>query len=351
LQVAQTSKRVQRVESAAAVLKDAAKRSGDERLMALASDLAPFKSVKGRFDPIISAIKKMIAILKSQEQKDLDTKQTCEADRMANTRTAIDTSRKMDEQTDKITTLAAHIAKCEAEIKDLQADQKKVADALSKASQMRKDENTEWKENDNDDKLAAETVRKARDVIANWYADNKVFVQVVKQPVSGMKAGEAPPPPPTTWESDYEGNQGESQGIVAIMEMVEADIKKDRADAKADEDAAQKEFDNFKKDSEKKIGELKAEEEATSKAKGKAQQEKSDTEKGRTSNKKALRSTLATIKSIDPNCEYYEVNYPMRRKNRQIEIDGLNKAMAILKGGAFDSGPDPNREIKPGDAL
>jgi len=351
VQIAHTSKRVQRVESAAAVLKDAAKRSGDKRLMALASELEPFKSVKGRFDPIIKAVKKMIALLESQEQQDLDTKQTCESDRMANTREAIDTSREMDEQTDKITTLAAHISKCESEIKDLQADHQKTKDALAKASQMRKDENTEWQKNDNNDKLAAETVKSARDVIAQWYADNKAFVQVGKQPVSGMKAGDAPPPPPTTWESDYGGNQGESQGIVAIMEMVEADIKKDRADAKADEDSAQTEFDNFKKDSEAKMKELKAEEEATSKAMGKSQQDKSDTEKGRRSNKKALRSTLATIKSIDPNCEYYEVNYPMRRKNRQIEIDGLNKAMAILQGGTFDSGPDPNRAIKPGDAL
>jgi len=270
---------------------------------------------------------------------------------MANTRTAIDTSREMDEQTEKVNTLTAHIAKCESEIKDLQADRQKTQDALTKAAQMRKDENTEWKGNDNDDKLAAETVKSARDVIADWYAANKAFVQVKKQPVTDMKAGAAPPPPPTTWESDYGGNQGESQGIVAIMEMVEADIKKDRADAKSDEDASQTEFDNFKKDSEKKMKELKAEEDATSKAKGKSQQEKTDTEKSRRSNKKALRSTLATIKSIDPNCEYYEVNYPMRRKNRQIEIDGLDKAKAILKGGAFDAGPDPNREITPGDAL
>jgi len=41
----------------------------------------------------------------------------------------------------------------------------------------------------------------------------------------------------------------------------------------------------------------------------------------------------------------------MRTSNRQIEVDGLNKAMAILQGGTFDAAPDPNREIKPGDAF
>jgi hypothetical protein len=38
-------------------------------------------------------------------------------------------------------------------------------------------------------------------------------------------------------------------------------------------------------------------------------------------------------------------------KNRQIEIDGLDKAKAILTGASFNAGPDPNREIKPGDAF
>merc|ERR1719265_628421 len=176
-----------------------------------------------------------------------------------------------------------------------------------------------------------------------------VFVQ--KQPVEGMAAGEAPPPPPPTWEGGYGGKTGESQGIVAIMEMVEEDIKKDRADAKADEDDAQKEYDAFKKDSEDKMSSLKKEKEATEKRMGDAETDKSNTEKSRATKKGELDTLLDKIKDINPNCEYFEVNYPMRTKNRQIEIDGLNKAKAILQGGTFDEGPDPNREIKPGDAF
>merc|ERR1719199_830684 len=99
--------------------------------------------------------------------------------------------------------------------------------------------------------------------MTEWYASNKGnFMQVAKQPVSGMGAGEAPPPPPATFDAGYAGKTGESQGIVAIMEMVEEDIKKDRADAKADEDDSQKEYDAFKKDSEDKMSSLKKEKEA-----------------------------------------------------------------------------------------
>merc|ERR1719247_2743106 len=183
---------------------------------------------------------------------------------MEDTRTAIVFSRLIDEQTDEITHLTEVIA-----------EQKKTKEALEKATRMRKDENTAWKQTDKDDKLAAETVQSAKEVLEGFYKDNGlVFVQKAKQPVEGMAAGEAPPPPPPTWEGDYGGKTGESQGIVAIMEMVHEDIKKDRADAKADEDASEKEFQAFKKDSEDNMKALNSDKEATEKRKGKAETDK-----------------------------------------------------------------------------
>jgi len=354
LQVAQKSALALRADKASAALKSAARRSGDKRLLALARDVAsqPSKSVKTKFDPIIKAIDKMIKLLESEEEKDLDIKQTCESDRMEDTRNAIVFSRTIDEQTDEITHLTEVIAECEKTIKELTADIKETKEELAKATRMREDENAAWKVTDKDDKLAAETVARAKDVLEGFYKDNGlVFVQKGKQPVEGMAAGEAPPPPPATWEGDYGGKTGESQGIVAIMEMVHEDIKKDRADAKADEDSAEKEYQDFKKDSEDKIKSLTGDKEATEKKMGNAETDKSNTEKERATKKGELDNLLDKIAEINPNCEYFEVNYPMRTKNRQIEIDGLNKAKAILKGGVFAEAPDPNREIKPGDAF
>merc|ERR1719171_1183295 len=81
------------------------------RLLALANDMQPKGgSVKTKFDPIINAIDKMIKLLESEEEKDLEIKQTCEEDRMEDTRDAIVYSRRIDEQTDKITHLTEVIA-------------------------------------------------------------------------------------------------------------------------------------------------------------------------------------------------------------------------------------------------
>merc|ERR1719443_1351329 len=352
LQVSQTSQKALSLQKASATLRDAALRSGDQRLLALAKDVAKPKSVKVKFDPIIKAIDKMIETLKEEEDKDLDIKQTCEEDRMKDTRDAIVASRDIDEMSDQITRLTEVIAECKKTIEELVAEHKKTKEELEKATRMRENENAAWKKTDKDDKLAAETVMSAKEVLEGFYKENDlVFVQKSKQPVEGMAAGEAPPPPPATWEGGYGGKTGESQGIVAIMEMVHEDIKKDRADAKADEDSAQKEYDEFKKDSEDKMKALKKEKEETEKRMGNAETDKSNTEKSRGTKKGELDALLDKIAEINPNCEYFEVNYPMRRKNRQIEIDGLQKAKAILQGGVFSEGPDPNREMKPGDAF
>merc|ERR1719426_531533 len=103
-------------------IRDAAKRSGDKRLLTLITGPG---SVKKMFGPIIKKIDAMIKQLKAEEQTDLETKQTCEDDRMENTRKAIVNSREIDEKTDKITALTATIADCAQKIADLTAEHKK----------------------------------------------------------------------------------------------------------------------------------------------------------------------------------------------------------------------------------
>merc|ERR1719498_344772 len=248
-----------------------------------------------------------------------------------------------------MTQLAADIKKLSEEIDQLLAEHKKVKEELAAATKIREDENAAWKVTDKDDEDAASTVANAKDVIQKFYKDNFALVQKAKQPA--VAAGQAPPPPPPTWEGGYGGKQGESQGIVALLDMVHADMVKDRATAKAEEDESQKEYDSFKKKSEDEMKSLMAEKNSKDEIKGKKETQLSNTKKSRRTKKGDLDGLLDKMKKISPNCEYFTVNYPLLLKNRQIELDGLNKAKAILQGGTFNAGPDPSREIKPGDAF
>merc|ERR1712048_846743 len=48
-----------------------------------------------------------------------------------------------------------------------------------------------------------------------------------------------------------------------------------------------------------------------------------------------LGAVMQTIADGRPTFDFIEIQYPMRLKNRQIEIDGLIKAKAILQGASF----------------
>merc|ERR1719486_111796 len=115
----------------------------------------------------------MIKLLESEEDKDLEIKQTCENDRMEDTREAIVASREIDDMTDLVNKLAAKIAECEKTIEEPVAEHKKTKEELDKATKMREDENRNWKVTDKDDKDAAATVQSARDENTAWKVTDK----------------------------------------------------------------------------------------------------------------------------------------------------------------------------------
>merc|ERR1740138_1929954 len=285
----------------------------------------------------------MIALLKDEENLDLERKETCEKNRADDTRLAI------DESTELIYKLMYEISELKKEIEETEAEKKKTEEALAEATRIREDEHAAWVLTDKDDTDAHTTVVAATGVLQEFYTSNNLMLVQKKQPAIGV-AGKAPPPPPTTWDAPYGGKTEQASGIIAILEMLGEDILSDQAKAKKAEDASQAAFDTFKTETEASIGSLAAE---ISRLQGvvAGKEEEIEQETGlRAATKKELASVMATIKDAEPGCDYFCINYPLRLSNRQIEIDGLRKAKAILEGATFDA-PDPNREIKPGDAF
>jgi len=319
---------------AALELRKIARDTGDRRLSslaALAAECAADPSAKTKFKPVLVAVDKMLAILKSEEQKDLEMKQTCEDDRQKDTRSALLAGREMDAKTDSITKLEGEIKDLATQIAGTLADKDKAKKELDAADKIRNDENAQFKVSDKEDQDAASTVKSAKEVLTKYYAEafKASFVQ--------HQAGAAPKPPPSTWDSSYGGKKGESTGIIAILEMVHADILNDQKKAKAEEGQAQKEFDNFKKNSENQMKELQESADKQSGTKGSKETSRIDVIKSRKTQQGELDVLMKKMKDMAPNCEYYTVNYKLRVSNRQIEVDGLNKAKAILQGGSFKS--------------
>jgi len=324
---------------AADVLASAAKRSGDKRMSALAKALqTPNESMAtgSHFDEVIAAIDDMVSTLKGEEETDLENKETCEKDRADDTRSAIKAARTMDERSDTVDELTGDIAEIVKTIAENKAEIKSITEELTKATTMRGDEHTEWEAADRDDGAAAELTMKAKDVLADFYEENNLNL-LQKNKMAPVVAGEAPPPPPTTWEAPYGGKTGESQGIVAILEMIHDDIQKDKTKSKADEDKAEETFQAFKTNSETQIQALEDANSDLLDTKGQKEDDISTAKEQRGSKHDELNTVIAKINDAAPSCVYTTINYPVRLKNRQVEIDGLEKAKAILQGGEFPS--------------
>jgi len=325
-------------------LRDMATKHSDPRLSALAVKV--HLGAKGHFDKIVAEVMKMVSDLHEEADEDLKTKETCEADRMSNTKTAKKSAQSMDDETALINRKKADIEAMQKEIAGIVAHVKELRLQLEEAQIRRTKENVEYKAAKADDEAAAVLIGKSKDVLQKFYADNGLALAQTASHVAQQKggsaqpevvAGEAPPPPPSTFGGEpYGGNKGANSGIQSLLEMVQADVEKDIRTATAAEDKAKQDYDNFKSETEALIKSLNSEKSNLEGEVGDAETAIVDAKKTRSDKKKVLDDTMAFLRSIATSCDYMAVNFELRKANREAEIDGLIEAGASLEGGAFD---------------
>lgn len=345
LQVARTSSRLSAQKSVLSALQKVARVSSDDRLLSIANQVAKSGN---HFDKVIAAIDDMIAVLKHEEVEDLKTKEDCESDRASNTRKAAKSSRTIDELTDTMTSLQAKIEELSKQIETAQAEVAKLEEEMAAAKKVRDEEHAEYLTNKADDDEALKQVKEATEVMQNFYGDlkdGKVFMQ------ESGPAGKAPPPPPKTWDDpNYGGKTGESNGIIEILKMVQEDISRDIRKANEEEEKASQLYNETKDENNAEKKTLNGLITSLNSTRAENAGDLKEAKESRISEKRSLDGHLKSIENAEPGCNFFVINYHVRRSNRHIEIDGLVKAKAILQGAKFDA-LDENRELKPGDAF
>jgi len=316
-------------------LRDMAAKHSDPRLSQLAVNL--HLHAKGHFDKIVAEVMKMVSDLHEEADEDLKTKETCESDRMSNTKTAKKMAQSMDDETALINRKKADIESMQKEIAGIVAHVKELKLQLEEAQIQRTKENLEYKAAKADDEAAAVLIGKSKDVLEKFYSDNGLALvktaSHVKQPE--VTAGEAPPPPPSTFSEPYGGNKGSTNGIISILEMVKTDVEKDIKTSTAQEAKAKTDYETFKSETETLIKSLEAEKSSLEGEVGDAETAVVNAKKTRSDKKKVLDDTMAFLRSIASSCDYMAVNFELRKANREAEIDGLIEAGTSLEGGVF----------------
>jgi len=319
---------------------------------------------KVSFDKVIAMINDMVVLL-GKEQVEDDTKKTyCENefdkadDKKKELEQSIsDIEKALDEADDSVKTL-------ETEIKALEEGIIKLDREVAEATFQRKDEHADWEAQRASDNAVIAIIGVAKNRLNKFY-NPKLYKPPPKRELSeeeritlnmggtlaptnppggiagtgisltqdGSK-GPAPPPPPEA-PGAYKKKGQESGGVLAMMDMMKAEVEKEMQEAEFAEKDAQGEYEQMVKDAAaKRAADSKSiEEKAAAKAGVEAEVvQLKATKKAETAE---LMATKEYISELHADCDWLLEKYDMRKEARANEIDALKKAVAVLSGADY----------------
>jgi len=318
------------------------------------------------FEKVIAMIDEMAATLKTEQADDDAKKEYCAAEFDQ----ADDKKKGLERSITDLKTAIADaedgIASIQAEIDALGKSIKALDSAVSQATEQRKEENTDFQGLMASDGAAKEILGFAKNRLNKFY-NPALYKPPAKRELSdedratlaaggtlaptaapggiagtgvtvladvSAHSGVKPAAPPAT-PGAYKKKGEESNGVIAMIDLLIKDLDKEMTVAKTEEKDAQGDYDQMMKDSaEKRAGDAKnlADKEAAL-ADMKEGLEKDSEEKA--SAGKELGATVQYIQSLHNECDWLLQYFEVRKEARTSEIDALGKAKAVLSGADY----------------
>merc|ERR1719158_1662293 len=144
----------------------------------------------------------------------------------------------------------------------------------------------------------------------------------------------APPPPPETFGA-YSKKGEESTGVIAMLDMMVADLDKEITEIETEEKENQAEYEKFIGDSaQKRSNDAKSiEDKESAKADLEGNLIANKEEKG--SRTKEAMATAKYLSEVHGECDWLLTNFQVRKDARAGEVDALKKAKAVLSGADY----------------
>lgn len=290
---------------------------------------------------VITKIDSILADLAQEATTDETEKNECEEFRSQKTLKAKNDSNDIDENTEEIGRQEEVIKKLNALIEEKRENRQAILKDMDEAKEQREKEHAEYLSSKKNDQDAVGLIEKAVEALSKFYNDNNLaLLQGKKKALKAtgppeLEAGKAPPPPPGTWEEPYGGQKESNTGVVAILTLIKEDVIKDIKMADEEEKKSTDLYNDFMKDSKaqnkKLVEEIDLAMLQRTEAEGKVTSEKDE----RDASKSTLAKLMGAIKAEEPKCNFISINFDVRKKNRNAEKDGLEKAKSVLKGANF----------------
>jgi len=328
------------IQKAFAEVRKAGEQGHDARISVLALKVlmsSRSKETPDALKEVVEAIDKMIERLQKDEEDDLQAKEDCENNRAEETATARKTSLEIDDATEEIARQKTKVEEQKEQIKIAEDAIKKFNEEKDEATTQREDEKAAYESDKTTDEAAVELVEKAMEVLKKFYEEKMggLFLAQKSKQRPVVEAGKAPPPPPSTFEGDYGGSDGERKGIQQILGLIKEDMEADIEKNTKEEEEAVKAHEALMEDIKNSIADEEAAIADAESVVADAEDEMANQNKIKETKHESLVSTMEAIKAAVPGCTFIGVNFEIRIQNRHLEIDGLKKAKAILQGAEF----------------
>merc|ERR1711972_899628 len=153
--------------------------------------------------------------------------------------------------------------------------------------------------------------------LTRFFKKNKIPLALVKASDTPKYSVDPDKAPETTWSgSKYGGRKSETEGIVAIVEMIKEDLQKEK-----EKGAMQESLDSS-------IALNLAKEKELNDVEGQTQ----DTKDFKSAKNADLAAEEKLAQSIEGDCSWVKTHFQSRRDKRKVEMDGLVEAKSYLSG-------------------
>jgi septal ring factor EnvC (AmiA/AmiB activator) len=256
------------------------------------------------------------------------------------------------------------IAQLSDEIKALEEGIVALDKAVAEATEMRKEENSEYTELMANNGAAKELLGFAKNRLNKFYnpklykpppkrelsREDQIVVAeggtlAPTQPPGGIagtgitamaeiSSHVAPPPPPET-AAAYTKKSEDNNGVIAMIDLLIADLDKEMTEAKTTEKLAQEEYETMMKESAEKraIDTQALADKSKAKAEAEANLESFEEEKAGT--EKSLMATEKVIIELHGECDWLLQYFEVRKEARAGEVESLTTAKAVLSGADY----------------
>jgi len=291
------------------------------------------------FEKVIGMIDEMVGNLKKEQADDEAKKEYCEKEFDSSEDKKKELDLKVSDSATAIDELEGSIAALTDEIAALIAGIKALDKAVAEATEIRKTENSEYKELKQSDTAAKEILGFAKNRLNKFYnpklykpppVEEPTFVQISAHASNNV----APPPPPETF-GPYTKKTEENAGVIAMIDLLVKDLDKELQEAAVMEEDAQKEYEEMMAESAtKRADDSKA---VSDKTALKASEEEAlmTEQETKASTEKELMQTLEYIHALHGECDWLLKFFDARTEARTGEIEALGKAKDVLSGADY----------------